>query len=60
MLVLQYVMTRQGEADKYCPLLETVEAKEQRPGFSNYPEQLLIIQAALERVIYSLKGTSIL
>lgn len=52
-------MTRQGEADKYWHILETVEAKDQRPGISNCLEQL-IIQTALECVIYTRKGTSIL
>lgn len=60
MLVLQYIMKRQGEADKHGHVLETVEAKDQRPGISNCLEQLLIIQTALECVIYTRKGTSIL
>lgn len=37
-----------------------MKPKDQRPGISNGPEKLLIIQATSEGALYTMKGASIL
>jgi len=37
-----------------------MKARDQRPGISNCPEKLVIIQATPERMLYTMKGASIL